>query len=632
MTPAVVEIGDVFNVICNGKTISVIATAATAANVVSLLAAAIGNTTIVEFQEFTAVANGGVLTLTANEAGVPFIVTASASNGGAAGVDVVTTTEGSPASAGVNAVVSFWIPSDGCGNTGTFTVYHQGHASSNIAVGASAATVQTALEAISSIGAGNVTVTLSTASPDGIQLAGECDTYTCTFAGALAGSYQTLLAFLNATRPVTRRTQRGTATLPSMIEIDFSMAALSFGDTGANLQTFTLTWNSYTGPSSGSLHMGNASISAIHLALINDLSGFGPSANFSEFWSVGTKRLPISYIGPLFGFDSYLVLANNVSGCSGTIALPVTIVTVGRGAVAAVNEVQVVTLTTAPTGGTFTLTLGANTTSAIAYNASAATVQTALQALASIGAGNVTLTGSAGGPWVLTFVSGKAGTDVGAIVGNGLALTGGTSQTLVAADIVPSAGPNHWDTPSNWTPSGVPVTGDAVVFEDTGADCLYGLDQSGVTLASLTVSLAWQNRKLGLPHINANGYREYREQQLTIGATVVTIGTQNGTGPSRVYLDTGTVQTALSIVNSGSSLDAFPCVVWIGDNVLNTIVQDGGEFGTSPFADVSSQFSSLTMYGGRCVLKNATVVDSVQCYGNQFRAFSCTLGGKMFEV
>lgn len=42
-----------------------------------------------------------------------------------------------------------------------------------------------------------------------------------------------------------------------------------------------------------------------------------------------------------------------------------------------------------PTGGTFTLTFGADTTSALAYNITAAALQTALEGLASIGAGNV---------------------------------------------------------------------------------------------------------------------------------------------------------------------------------------------------------------------------------------------------
>src|SRR5438874_2008010 len=61
------------------------------------------------------------------------------------------------------------------------------------------------------------------------------------------------------------------------------------------------------------------------------------------------------------------------------------------------DEIQTVTIAGSPTGGTFTLTFGANTTSAIAYNAAASAVQTALQALASIGTGNALVTGSAGG-------------------------------------------------------------------------------------------------------------------------------------------------------------------------------------------------------------------------------------------
>jgi YD repeat-containing protein len=62
------------------------------------------------------------------------------------------------------------------------------------------------------------------------------------------------------------------------------------------------------------------------------------------------------------------------------------------------DSVQQVQLTGGPTGGTFTLSFGGQTTAAIAYNATAATVQAALQALSTIGAGNVLVAGGAGGP------------------------------------------------------------------------------------------------------------------------------------------------------------------------------------------------------------------------------------------
>ncbi|SDI40939.1 hypothetical protein SAMN05421505_14925 [Sinosporangium album] len=57
------------------------------------------------------------------------------------------------------------------------------------------------------------------------------------------------------------------------------------------------------------------------------------------------------------------------------------------------NEVQTVTITGGPTGGTYTLTLDGETTAAIAYNASAAAVQAALEALSNVEPGDVAVTG-----------------------------------------------------------------------------------------------------------------------------------------------------------------------------------------------------------------------------------------------
>lgn len=88
----------------------------------------------------------------------------------------------------------------------------------------------------------------------------------------------------------------------------------------------------------------------------------------------------------------------------------------------AVNEVQVVTLTNA-TGGTFTLTYAGQTTAPIAFDASAATVDAALEALSNIGVGDVLVTGSAGGPYTVTFGTLLAATDVEEMVADGALLT-----------------------------------------------------------------------------------------------------------------------------------------------------------------------------------------------------------------
>jgi len=61
---------------------------------------------------------------------------------------------------------------------------------------------------------------------------------------------------------------------------------------------------------------------------------------------------------------------------------------------------QTVTLTGA-TAGTFKLALGEPETEAIAFDAAAAAVQTALEAV--VGEGNVAVSGDAGGPWTVDF-------------------------------------------------------------------------------------------------------------------------------------------------------------------------------------------------------------------------------------
>lgn len=95
------------------------------------------------------------------------------------------------------------------------------------------------------------------------------------------------------------------------------------------------------------------------------------------------------------------------------------------------NELQTLSISGTPTGGTFTLTYAGQTTSAIAYNATAATVQTALVALSNVGSGQITCTGGTlpGTPIVITFAGTLANTDVSLITSSS-SLTGGTSPAI----------------------------------------------------------------------------------------------------------------------------------------------------------------------------------------------------------
>lgn len=103
---------------------------------------------------------------------------------------------------------------------------------------------------------------------------------------------------------------------------------------------------------------------------------------------------------------------------------------------ASANDVQTLTQSSA-TGGTFTLTFGSSTvytTAPIAYNASAATVQAALQQLPNIGSGNVICTGGGLGSAgvVCTFSGALANQPQPVFTVNNAGLTGSGAAVAVA--------------------------------------------------------------------------------------------------------------------------------------------------------------------------------------------------------
>ncbi|RSS43827.1 hypothetical protein [Streptomyces sp. WAC08241] len=106
--------------------------------------------------------------------------------------------------------------------------------------------------------------------------------------------------------------------------------------------------------------------------------------------------------------------------------------------VAGADEVQTVTITGGPTGGTFTLTFSGQTTSGIAYNAAASAVQSALEALSNINPGDVVCAGGAlpTTPVTVTFGGQYDGTNVVQMTATS-SLTGGTSPAVAVTTTTP---------------------------------------------------------------------------------------------------------------------------------------------------------------------------------------------------
>jgi hypothetical protein len=104
------------------------------------------------------------------------------------------------------------------------------------------------------------------------------------------------------------------------------------------------------------------------------------------------------------------------------------------------NEQQTVTVTGTPAGGGFTLTFNGATTASIAFNAAAAAVQSALEALPNIGSGNVLASGGAlpGTPVVITFQNALGKQNVNQMTA-AHTFTGGTTPAIAVTTTTPGS-------------------------------------------------------------------------------------------------------------------------------------------------------------------------------------------------
>lgn len=165
-----------------------------------------------------------------------------------------------------------------------------------------------------------------------------------------------------------------------------------------------------------------ASASDVQLAL-EALSTIGAGNISVTFENTGTEvRYIIEFIGSLAQTNVSQLYAD-VYGAEDGLTWVET--SVGGGPI---NEVQTVELVPPAISGNFTLTFAGQTTANIAYNASAATVQAALEGLSNIGVGDVAVTGSAGGPWTVTFQGALGGTDVAELTGDPGTLVGNVNE------------------------------------------------------------------------------------------------------------------------------------------------------------------------------------------------------------
>jgi autotransporter-associated beta strand protein len=487
------------------------------------------------------------------------------------------------------------------GLSGSFTLGFNGQTTTALAYNATAAQVQAALNALSTIGgAGGGTVAVAgsgTAEVQNVTVNGVSGSFKLTFKGAQTGS------------------------LPFNVTAAAMQSALqNLSTIGANNVTVTQTGNVYAVTFAGSLGVGTQPQMSVSVA-------GGVSASVTEA-TVGNIIYTVTFQGTLAGFNQSQLVATPNGGAS----VSVTTVAQGTGGTAVTTATAVQTVTVQGTFGTFTLTFNGQTTGNLPIGLPAsggsgplASVQNALDALSSIGGvgGSVTVTQS-GNDYTITFGGSLAATNQPAIIPTGSGGTtvsqatlqyGGTGTLQVQ---VPSAYSNETlqltgngfggigalDTPAGtsiWD-SAILLMGNSTVAADTGAtltvDQTIGEAASGSNLTKLGLgtvifSGATSNTYTGLTSVTDGTLKLNKSGTALAVPGSLTVG--DGT-PGKLLSDVVLLQNNNQIAGNSTITVNSDGLLDLGNNVQTTaaVNMTGGTIALTGAASVLTLNGNVT--------------------------------------
>ena len=161
-----------------------------------------------------------------------------------------------------------------------------------------------------------------------------------------------------------------------------------------------------------------------------------------------------------------------------------------------------------------------------------------------------------------------------------------------------ATGPNFWDNVDNWDSGTEPGAADVVHFDNSAVSLLYNLDQPSGTLTSITIHQNYTG-SIGLPQLNVGGYVEYRPQYLEVDVSTVVVGRGGGSGAGRIKLNTGTVQTAVTVENTGTPLEfGLEAFLWKGVNTANVVNVINGSVGIAALGGEAATLTTLRITEG----------------------------------
>ncbi|MDD4889066.1 MAG: hypothetical protein PHU85_03980, partial [Phycisphaerae bacterium] len=273
--------------------------------------------------------------------------------------------------------------------SGSFTLSFQGVTTASLPFNANAAELQAALEALSTIGTGNIVV------EDNAPTSGQ---FILTFGGALASAQQPQIVPVSALLAVS----------------DVDVEILSTGGLGQDEYTQLAIPASALSGTFLLIYAGETTAELTYSSTADDiqtaleaLSTVG-TGNVAVATTATSGTFVLHWTGELGQSDIDDFYATSYLAGNAQMAI-----TVNEAGETGIDEKQKVAVyNTGVQGGTWVLISQATsvreTTGALTYTSTAADVQTALQALTSIGAGNVLVTGGTSGTYYVTWAGTEA--------------------------------------------------------------------------------------------------------------------------------------------------------------------------------------------------------------------------------
>lgn len=194
----------------------------------------------------------------------------------------------------------------------------------------------------------------------------------------------------------------------------------------------------------------------------------------------------------------------------------------------------------------------------------------------------------------------------------------GGGGSLTISTPTPANGPSFVDENDNWSGAAAPVGADTVYFQDLDVNAVYELDTyAAVAFTELNIPASYTG-EVGLARWNEDGnYVEYRQIYFQNQAGIIVVGTGEGDGSGRIYLDSvATNNVVITVWKTASAADSeLGALLWTGTGTGVEFNAVGGSVGLAMLPGEIATITTLNITDATVVHRAGTIT-TVNCLGN----------------